>query len=144
MAALHAVAFPRARRWSASEFAGLLDRPGTAVIPHPHGFALVGITPPEAELLTLAVDPAHQRLGIGTGLLDAAITLAGRRGATRMILDVAADNAAARALYAKAGFAQLTTRRAYYRRADGDGIDAVVLALATLGPGRPGGRPETG
>ena len=45
-------------------------------------------------------------------------------------LEVAADNAAAQALYARAGFAESGRRRGYYRRPDGSGLDALVMQRA--------------
>jgi ribosomal-protein-alanine N-acetyltransferase len=51
-------------------------------------------------------------------------------GAARMLLEVAEDNAAARALYAAAGFAPAGRRPRYYP----DGRDALLLA-AILPPG---------
>ena len=51
--------------------------------------------------------------------------LVDHRGAERVILEVRADNDAARALYAGAGFTTLQTRRGYYP----GGVDALVLAL---------------
>jgi [ribosomal protein S18]-alanine N-acetyltransferase len=45
-----------------------------------------------------------------------------------MLLEVAAGNAPARALYAAAGFAEVGKRRRYYP----DGSDALVLAAALV------------
>ena len=50
-------------------------------------------------------------------------------GAERMFLEVAEGNAAARALYARTGFAGAGRRRGYYARADGSREDALILAL---------------
>ena len=77
----------------------------------------------EAEILTIAVAPAAHRQGIGAALLAAAMAQAALRGAAAMFLEVAEGNAAARALYAAAGFRQSGRRRRYYP----DGADALVL-----------------
>ena len=51
-------------------------------------------------------------------------------GATRILLEVSADNAGALAFYEAEGFAEIDRRRRYYR----DGSDAVVLARDTERP----------
>jgi ribosomal-protein-alanine N-acetyltransferase len=66
---------------------------------------------------------------VGADLLAQGLVLAVAGGAERMFLEVAEDNAAARALYARAGFAEAGRRRGYYARPDGPAADALVLAL---------------
>ena len=56
------------------------------------------------EVQGLAVAPSHQRRGVARQLLEAAAAEARRRGARKLRLRVLAPNAAARALYTKAGF----------------------------------------
>jgi ribosomal-protein-alanine N-acetyltransferase len=124
LAALHAAAFPPGQRWDAAAIAGLLAMPGVfGLVVRGLGFVLARVAADEAEILTLAVAPAARRQGHGGALLAAAMAQAAARGAASMFLDVAADNAAARALYAAAGFAEVGRRRRYYA----DGADALVL-----------------
>ncbi len=64
---------------------------------------------PIADLVAIAVEPALRRRGIARLLLDAALELAATEAALidaadRMRLEVAADNAAARALFVSQGF----------------------------------------
>ena len=61
----------------------------------------------ECEILSLGVVPERRRRGIGSALLAAIGEEAGRRGGHRVFLEVAADNAAARALYSTSGFIQV-------------------------------------
>ena len=122
LARLHAAAFVSPRPWSAAEFATLLASPHSLLTVAPEGFALARVLAQEAELLTLAVAPGARRRGLGRALLEGCLAQAARRGAGAMFLEVAADNAAARALYARAGFAETGLRRGYY-----DGTDALVL-----------------
>lgn len=90
----------------------------------PQGFAVWRDLGEEAELLTIGVAAAARRKGLGAALLAAVVVAARAAGANRLFLEVGADNAAARALYARAGFSQLGVRKAYYA----DGADAYVLA----------------
>jgi ribosomal-protein-alanine N-acetyltransferase len=129
MAAIHAAAFARRGQiWSEAEITAMLDRP---LIHAAHlgqdGFALVQIIAPEAEILTIAVDPAAQGKGLGGALLRHAMSVAITKGAHDLFLEVAADNTAALALYARAGFVQTGLRRGYYARPASAPVDAVTL-----------------
>ncbi len=135
LARLHARAFaPTARGWSVAEFAYLIDAPHCCLCREEYGFALSRVIGDEAELLTLATDPDHRRQGIAGRLLAEVETAVARRGASRHFLEVAADNPAARALYAGAGYAQVGQRAGYYPRPGGTPVDALVLSKA-LEPG---------
>ncbi len=125
LAAIHAACFPPGARWDAAAFAAQLSLPGTfAEIAPEGGMSLLRAVAGEAEILTLAVAPPFRRRGLGRALLDAAISAAARHGARVLFLEVAADNVAARALYAAAGFRPLGRRRHYYP----DGGDALTMA----------------
>ncbi len=126
LAELHAAAFTHERPWSAPEMASLLDSPHVTLLPHPHGFALTRLILDEAELLTLAVDPAHQRQGIGDSLMQSWLDRLETRAATAF-LEVAADNTPARTLYQRHGFAVISTRPGYYRRTPGPNADALIM-----------------
>lgn len=128
LAALHARAFTDAPRpWTAAEFAAFLAEPSTVFVSRPEGFALGRVAGPEAELLTLAVEPAARRRGIGAALVAAFEAESAARGASEALLEVATTNAPARALYARLGYAQAGRRAGYYRRAGAPPIDALVL-----------------
>lgn len=125
LADIHAAAFPPAEAWDEAAIATLLATPGTAALLLSHdGMAMLRVAADEAEILTLAVRPESRRRGAGRGLLVAAMQAATAAGASRMLLEVAEDNAAARALYAATGFAPVGRRPRYYP----DGRDAMVLA----------------
>lgn len=91
----------------------------------PQGFAVWRDIGDEAELLTIGVDPAARRRGLGAALLAAVVEAARQADVKRFFLEVSAENPGARALYERAGFAEVGLRKAYYR----DGGDAAVLAL---------------
>jgi ribosomal-protein-alanine N-acetyltransferase len=131
IAAIHAAAFEGSEAWDGAAIRQLLDRPGTlAVTRRPHAFALLQILPPDAELLTIAVHPSAQGGGLGAALLDRLIAQARMKDCNKLYLEVAADNAPALALYARAGFSETGRRRGYYTRASGTRADALTMALS--------------
>jgi ribosomal-protein-alanine N-acetyltransferase len=99
----------------------------------PVGFALAFGLDEEFEIIALGVVPERRRAGIGAAVLDAVGGEVRRRGARGIVLEVAADNAAAQSLYAAYGFVQAGFRRNYYRRA-GRSADAQVLRLTLAEP----------
>ena len=122
MADLHRTCFVVPRPWSVDEFAELLRDPKCFAEQTVHGFALGRVIADEAELLTLAVAPPARRGGQGFELMTAFAETAKRRGAQEALLEVAADNIAALALYAACGFVQVGQRPGYYA-----GKDALIL-----------------
>jgi len=129
LAALHARAFTDTPRpWTVVEFAAFLAEASTIVVFLPEGFVVGRVAGPEAELLTLAVEPAARRGGIGRRLVRAFEATARARGAEEALLEVAVTNGPARALYAALGYAQVGRRRGYYARAGAPPVDGLVLA----------------
>lgn len=127
MAACHAAAFDQSRPWSAEEFADLLANPFTFACGDSRCFAVVQTIAGEAELLTIATQPTHQRKGLARHCMDIWQGEAVKRGATRAFLDVAADNSAAIALYERHGYAPCGQRRGYYKRQGAAPVDAIVM-----------------
>ena len=78
-------------------------------------------TPPEREILNLAVAVEFRRAGIATLLLNHEIG----RGST-LFLEVRKSNAAAIHLYAKAGFTEIARRADYY---DNPVESAIVMRM---------------
>jgi len=87
------------------------------------GYAGLCDHPDEAFVQTLAVDPDHRGSGVGTRLLEALLAEAGRRGQTRVALEVRADNEAAQRLYARHGFRRTGVRRGYYGQGRTDAVE---------------------
>lgn len=83
-----------------------------------------------ARLYSIAVDSALRGRGLGQGLLRDAERGARAAGATSLGLEVREDNAAARALYLNAGYAQSARLPGYYE----DGGDGLRLTKALGGP----------
>lgn len=138
MAAIHRTAFPPAEAWGTDAIALQLALPGViGWLDWRGGMILARVAADEVEVLTLAVAPAARRRGLGTRLLDAAMTLATARGARTAFLEVSIGNEAARTLYARAGFTPTGRRPRYYA----DGTDALVLRR-TLTPDSQGDDPS--
>ena len=91
------------------------------------GFILGWVVQGEGDIIQITVDPAHRRQGIGTALLERYLEIYCPKGA---VLDVAADNIAARALYQRAGFQEIGRRDGYYAR-QGERVDAILMRLDT-------------
>jgi [ribosomal protein S18]-alanine N-acetyltransferase len=134
LARLHGLAFSTTRAWSADEFAALLAQHGMVIAGDARGFALLRVTLDEAEVLTIATDPAHRRKGLARAALAQAEITAAQRGAVQVFLEVAEDNGPAQALYAQAGYAQIGRRPGYYLPKDAAPIAALVLRKALSTP----------
>jgi len=125
------------RGWGAEDLLAFSKRPGAVIIADgalAAGAVLLQTAGGEAEILDIGVVPACRRAGLGATLLAAAEHAARASGATRITLEVATDNAAARALYAAAGYARAGLRPRYYRRRDGARVDALILAKTLTAP----------
>ncbi len=77
----------------------------------------------EAELLRIAVDPAHRGQNLGRKLLEACQRDLETEGMSHLYLEVRASNAAAIRLYGACGWRCCGLRPAYYP----DGEDAVLF-----------------
>jgi [ribosomal protein S18]-alanine N-acetyltransferase len=86
------------------------------------GYAALSYNDDFAELLRVAVHPERRRQGVARRVCDEILAGVGP-ACTRVLLEVAADNLAATALYSRLGFAEIDRRRRYY----GGSVDAVVM-----------------
>jgi ribosomal-protein-alanine N-acetyltransferase len=141
LARLHARCFPE-ESWNAAALAGLLAMPGAsarlaeatnAKEGAPLGLLFALVVAEEAEILTLGVDPDRRRQGVARALLADLFARARSEGARRLVLEVAADNAAALSLYESQGFRPIGERRNYYRRIGGATVDAWLLQRPLIG-----------
>ena len=119
--------------WSAAQCAGILALPGSALTiarvgEDIAGFGLLRSVLDEAELLLLAVAPAHQRQSIGAALLRSLVQTARDVDAKRLFLEVR-DSNAAHLFYERFGFVRVGTRPNYYRGQDGSRHHAFTYAF---------------
>ena len=140
MAVLHARAFPVGQDWNERAIADLLELANSRAFGLQKGgdliaFAIVQCAADQAEILTIATAPGHQRQGYAARLLaDAELALRGL-GAESWLLDVAADNQVARAFYENLGFVEDGRRPQYYKRLEAPRVDAILMSRRMGGQG---------
>jgi ribosomal-protein-alanine N-acetyltransferase len=132
LAQVHALGFEPS--WSAADIEALFAGPGVFGLlvvegQRPVGMILCRVVMEDAEVLTVAVDPAARGRGVGRALVQASVAAAEAAGATAMFLEVAVDNVQAAALYARAGFRRAGLRSGYYDRGAAGQVDAVAMRL---------------
>ncbi|HKX65680.1 MAG TPA: ribosomal protein S18-alanine N-acetyltransferase [Intrasporangium sp.] len=88
------------------------------------GYGGIDVSGDVADLMTIATVPEAQGHGLGRRLLDELVRRAERSGAAALLLEVRADNEAAKRLYASSGFEVISVRRRYYQPG---AIDALVM-----------------
>ncbi|AVV34397.1 ribosomal-protein-alanine acetyltransferase [Halomonas sp. SF2003] len=119
--------------WQACESSTCESSGGEASTAELIGFVVLARGPFEAEIEAITVHAAQRGQGVGARLLAAAIAQARDwqrdSGLERLLLEVRASNAAAAALYAKAGFTRDGVRKGYYPLADGGREDAWLMSL---------------
>ena len=141
LARIHRLCFEEA--WTEDFFRRIVADPGVigrvaarAAETELQAFVLMRTAAEECEILTLATAPDARRHGMARALLVDAAAEAARKQVTAMFLEVAEDNQPALALYRRAGFVANGRRQRYYRRSNGDWVDALMLrANVPLGMG---------
>jgi ribosomal-protein-alanine N-acetyltransferase len=118
--------------WTADDFATWLARAeGIAMVAirerEPVAFGLALAAGADAELLTIATDPALRRSGWGGHIFRALDGEARARGLERWILEVSRNNIAGQRLYRSNGFVEIGVRKAYYKTGEGR-VDALVMS----------------
>jgi ribosomal-protein-alanine N-acetyltransferase len=124
--------------WNRGAFVELLDDPRVAFLVadadgEVRGYIVAWFVLDEGEIGNLAVADDARRHGVGARLLDGAIAAVRAADVNSLYLEVRDSNAAARALYASRGFAEVGRRRDYYRRPKEDAL-VLKLELAARAP----------
>ncbi|MGL5818453.1 MAG: ribosomal protein S18-alanine N-acetyltransferase [Phycicoccus sp.] len=137
VAAAEAELFPQDAWSEASWWAELAARPRRDYVvvaggSGPVGYAGLDHRGEVSDVMTVAVAPASRGLGLGRVLLDELVRRARGRGASSVMLEVRADNAAALGLYESAGFDVVSVRRGYYQPGH---VDALVLRMSLMEKG---------
>ncbi len=127
---LHGASFHRG--WGEAEFEVMLTERNTLV----HrlrmgrrtiGFAVSRLAADEAEILSIAVDPGYRGRGLSRDLLLTHLGHLAGRGVRTVFLEVEENNQPARRLYQRAGFSVAGRRERYYRQADGEQLNALLM-----------------
>jgi ribosomal-protein-alanine N-acetyltransferase len=127
---LHGVSFHRG--WGEGEFEQMLRerntlvhrlRQGRNII----GFAVSRMAEDEAEILSIAVDPKHRGRGLSRNLLLTHLGHLAGRGVRIVFLEVEENNQPARQLYNRAGFSVVGRRERYYKQANGELLNAMLM-----------------
>jgi len=91
------------------------------------GYGVVMLSPGEAHVLNICIDPEYQARGLGRYLLHHLIKQSNRTDVDMILLEVRRSNVNAQRLYLSEGFHELGVRKAYYPTEDGR-EDAIILA----------------
>ncbi len=130
LALLHGASFHRG--WGEGEFESMLTERNTLV----HrlrigrkiaGFAVSRMAADEAELLSIAVAESHRGRGLSRNLLLTHLGHLAGHGVRTVFLEVEENNQPARRLYDRTGFAVVGRRERYYREANGQQLNAVLM-----------------
>ena len=130
----------QAAHWTQADYANLAGDPtglilvaelDTTTPPKIVGFVAFHCIIDEAELRNMAVDPAHQRQGVGRALLAEGRRRLLERSVRQIYLEVRASNIPAQRLYHSAGFGLRCRRKDYY---NDPREDALVLSLELAPP----------
>ncbi len=109
---------------------GFLARIG--IPPVTTGFIIGQVAADVSEIISIGVAPAWQQRGLGRILFGAFSRAVTRAGASRVFLDVAADNTAGLALYNSLGCVEVSRRKGYYMRHEAPAVDAIVMTAALV------------
>ena len=122
---------PEAAQWCRADYACLRNDPLGLILvvelDETSPSTLVGFTAfhrvlDEAELRNMAVDPAHQRRGLGRQLLAEGLRRVLDLGVKQLFLEVRASNLPAQRLYFSSGFVIQFRRKDYYSDPREDGL----------------------
>lgn len=91
------------------------------------GYGIVMLSPGEAHILNICIDPDYQGKGLGRYLLRHLIKKSTQSDIDMVLLEVRRTNEMAQRLYLSEGFHELGVRKAYYP-ADEGREDAIILA----------------
>ena len=91
------------------------------------GFAVSRMAADEAEILSIAIDATYRGRGLSRDLLLTHLGHLAGHGVRTIFLEVEENNAPARRLYDRNGFAVVGRRERYYRSDDGEQLNALLM-----------------
>lgn len=140
LSVLHGASFREG--WSRDDFTTWLGRAEAICVVaeeagEPAAFGLALASGSDAELLTIATQPALRGKGLGRRIMQGLHVEARARGLERWVLEVARNNLPALGLYKSEGFVEIGLRKAYYPGETGR-IDALVMSRPVSSAGGQG------
>ena len=129
LAQIHGASFYRG--WGEGEFEHMLTERNTLVHRLKKGGKIIGFSvsrlgADEAEILSIAVSPAHRGHGFSNTLLLTHLGHLAGRGVRTVFLEVEENNQPARRLYERMGFTIVGHRENYYRQG-GEMTNALLM-----------------
>jgi [ribosomal protein S18]-alanine N-acetyltransferase len=130
LAQIHSASFYRG--WGETEFERMLSERNTLVHRLKKGRKIIGFSvsrmaADEAEILSIAVAPAHRGRGLSAKLLLTHLGHLAGRGVRKVFLEVEENNEPARRLYERIGFTVVGRRENYYQQIDGKTMNALLM-----------------
>lgn len=108
-----------ASSFDTDSFIGVLAEDGGEII----GYGGITVACDTADVANVAVTEPFRKSGVGTAILTELLTVAKRRGAEKVFLEVRVSNSVAMEMYLKSGFKGVYARTRYYS----DGEDCLVM-----------------
>jgi [ribosomal protein S18]-alanine N-acetyltransferase len=111
---------PEAANWSAGSLQSVLEQSTRHFLVAAKGAEILGFiagrfAADEAEILNLAVAPAHRRQGLAKALVHSLLAAFAQKGVATVFLEVRESNRPSIAFYEQMGFARAGVRPGYYR-----------------------------
>ncbi|WP_415882470.1 ribosomal protein S18-alanine N-acetyltransferase [Neptuniibacter sp. QD72_48] len=124
--------------WSAKQYLQQIESERSVALglyaPDLIGYVMFSQVLDEAELLQIAIDPAHQGCGYAQLLVSQGAQQLQNAGVIRVMLEVRESNLAAIALYDKSGFVTEGVRKNYYPSVQGGQREDAVLMGMSIEP----------
>ncbi|MFW5451879.1 MAG: ribosomal protein S18-alanine N-acetyltransferase [Methylophagaceae bacterium] len=92
------------------------------------GYTVVQQIVDEVHLLNICVNPSVQKQGFGREILEYVIDFATNKSLVLIVLEVRRSNRRAQKMYLRAGFNEMSVRRAYYPAEKGR-EDAILMGM---------------
>ena len=108
-----------ASSFDSEAFCGIVAEDGGEII----GYGGITVTFETADIENVAVTEAFRRSGVGSNILSELLSIAGKKGAEKVFLEVRVSNSPAMSMYLKHGFHGVYARTRYYS----NGEDCIVM-----------------
>ena len=134
LARIHGESFSNSRKAFSSSFILSLIQNSKVVLVNREqkGFCLIRLSGKEAEIITIAIRPQFQGMGIGYSILLETIQLIKETECEKIFLEVDFTNKIAIRLYSKLGFQKCGLRKQYYENLNGKNTDAIIMEKSLI------------